>query len=91
LLFSGRRRYYVAIMGEMLFAVVAGLSFVILGRWMYTNPTKVYPTWVSSKPDSRLLQQCVRAFGTAIIFGGAYAVAAGIVHWLHPVELSAPA
>jgi hypothetical protein len=65
-------------MSETLFAVVAGVLFVILGRWMCKSPTKVYPSWVSSKPDSQFFPRFFRAFATAIIFAGAYSAVAGI-------------
>jgi len=65
-------------MAVVLFALFAGVAFILLGRWMYGNPTRVYPNWLPSDPKSHFHARFVRGFATVVIFVGSYAVMAGI-------------
>lgn len=70
-------------MTDVLFALFAGIAFISLGRWMYSNPVRVYPNWLPSDPKSQFHARFVRGFATVVIFAGSYAVIAGIAaHFL---------
>ena len=59
-------------MGGTAFLVIAGSLFVLLGRWMYRHPTKVYPHWVGSAAKGQFFRKFFRGFGLVIIFAGSY-------------------
>lgn len=63
--------------GDIIFAVCAGVAFILLGRWMYANPSKVYSSAVSTNPNSNTLPRFIRTFATLVIFIGGYAVIGG--------------
>jgi hypothetical protein len=68
----------------VLFQLLAGSAFVLLGRWIYKNPKKVYPNWLYSNPDSLFLTGFARVFATMVIFVGSCAVIIALVSHLLP-------
>lgn len=59
-------------------AALAGVCFVVLGRWIYRNPRSLYVREVHASPDAPLPRLGAKVFGTLAIFIGSYAVVAGI-------------
>jgi len=59
-----------------LLAIAAGCAFIILGRWTYHNPRKVFPNAFYSNPGSPLLVTPVRIFSVLLIFVGSYGILA---------------
>jgi len=55
--------------------LVGGTVFILLGRWIYANPKKVYTSSLYANPDSPFLKFGVRLFATLLIFIGSYAAA----------------
>lgn len=59
------------------FGLAGGAGFILLGRWIYTNPKKAfYIRSIYADPDSRFLKVGAKIFGTFFISFGA--CAAGI-------------
>jgi uncharacterized membrane protein len=54
--------------------LVAGCSFVLLGRWAYRNPQKVYPAVFYTNPDSRMLVGLTRLFASMLMIVGCFSV-----------------
>lgn len=74
-------------MSELLFPLIAGTVFVLLGRWMYKNPKRVYPNWLYSNPDHPYLIGGVRVFATMAMFVGSFALISTVVSHLLPESL----
>lgn len=67
-----------------LFALTAGIGFILLGRWIYRHPAALYVKSIHASPDVPSLRIGAKAFGTLAIFVGAYAVAARAAgFWTH--------
>lgn len=69
-------------MSKTIVAVVAGIGFILLGRWIYGSPKTLYVRAVDSSPDAPSLRFGAKLFGTLAIFIGSYAVVAGIADLL---------
>jgi hypothetical protein len=63
-----------------LLPMVFGVCFVLLGRWLYKNPSKLFPGWGLLNPEHPGVKKLSRAYATFLIFFGALAsVAAAFV------------
>jgi hypothetical protein len=51
-------------------ALIEGTVLVLLGRWVYRNPRKVYPSSMYRNPDSPIAQIPIKTFGVMAIFVG---------------------
>jgi Cytochrome oxidase complex assembly protein 1 len=72
---------------EIVFPLLAGSAFILLGRWMYGNPKKIYPNWLYNNPDHPFLFGLVRAFATLMMFIGSGAVVSAITSRVLPGAL----
>jgi hypothetical protein len=75
-------------MSEILSGLISGTVFVLLGRWAYKNPKKVYPNWLYSNPDHPYLIGGVRAFATFAMFVGCFAIISSVISRLGPEALT---
>ena len=55
--------------------ILAGVCFVLLGRWLFRNPRKLFPGWGFLNPEHRSVQKLARAYATFVIFFGLFASA----------------
>jgi Cytochrome oxidase complex assembly protein 1 len=64
----------------ILLPIILGLCFVLLGRWLYKNPGKLFPGWGLLNPEHPRVQKLSRVYATLLIFVGTFAsVAAAFV------------
>lgn len=64
----------------ILLPMILGLSFVLLGRWLYKNPSKLFPGWGLLNPEHPGVKKISRVYATLLIFVGTFAsVAAALV------------
>src|SRR5215469_7737641 len=56
-----------------LLPLVFGLCFVFLGRWLYTNPGKLFPGWGLLNPEHPEVKKLSQLYATFLIFVGAFA------------------
>jgi hypothetical protein len=61
-----------------------GAGFVLLGRWLYSNPTKVFSAWGILNRKNPGVQKLGRAKATFLIFFGTFACAVTIIPLLFP-------
>ncbi|MGC2247969.1 MAG: cytochrome c oxidase assembly factor Coa1 family protein [Terriglobales bacterium] len=65
-----------------LLPIIFGICFVLLGRWLYKNPGKLFPGWGLLNPENPRVQKLSRIYATFLIFVGAFAslaVALGLI------------
>jgi hypothetical protein len=68
-----------------LFIVLAfGALFVLLGRWLYRHPNRLYPGWGILNPENPGVKKVARAYATFFIFFGMLACSATIASRLLP-------
>jgi hypothetical protein len=67
--------------------VVVGLAFVLLGRWLYRNPTKLMPSWGFFNPENPSVKKIARAYSVFLIFFGAFALTGIVIVRLLPWAL----
>jgi hypothetical protein len=62
-------------MASIVFRLVAGSAFILLGRWAYRNLSRVYASWfyVNLEPPT-LVRIVARVWSVLLIFVGSYAV-----------------
>lgn len=64
----------------ILLPIVIGVCFVLLGRWLYKNPSKLFPGWGLLNPEHPTVKKLSRVYATLLIFVGTFAsVAAAFV------------
>lgn len=64
----------------ILLPIIFGVCFVLLGRWLYKNPSKLFPGWGLLNPDHPGVKKLSRVYATLLIFVGTFAsVAAAFV------------
>jgi hypothetical protein len=61
----------------ILLPIIFGLCFVLLGRWLYKNPGKLFPGWGLLNPEHPQVQKLSRVYATFLIFVGAFASVVG--------------
>ncbi len=67
-----------------------GAVFIILGRWLYRNPTRLYPGWGLFNPDNPGVKKVARAYATFCIFFGTLAISAVLLRGPYVVLLALP-
>jgi hypothetical protein len=75
-------------MSGLLFGLIGGSVFVLLGRWMYRNPKKVHPNWMYSNPDHPLLIGSARVFATMAMFFGSFVCILALLTCMAPGALT---
>ncbi len=73
---------------ESLFRILGGGAFVLLGRWTYRHPKRVFPQWVFSKPDTPTLMQFVRGWSILVIFLGWTSILAAVLGFVVPAGVA---
>ena len=64
----------------ILLPMIFGVSFVLLGRWLYKNPNKLLPGWGLLNPEHPGVKKISRVYATLLIFVGTFAsVAAALI------------
>lgn len=71
-------------MGPTLIIVVVGAAFVLLGRWLYRNPTRLMPSWGFFNPENPGVKKVARAYSVFLIFFGTFALTGVITARLLP-------
>jgi hypothetical protein len=71
-------------MGPTLVIVAVGVAFVLLGRWLYRNPTKLMPSWGFFNPENPSVQKVAQAYSVFLIFFGTLALSSVIIARLLP-------
>lgn len=61
-------------MATVVFRLVAGPAFILLGRWLYRNPARFYPAALYTNPRHPLLALPVRFLAALMMVGGSFAV-----------------
>jgi len=61
-------------MASILFRLAVGCIFILLGRWAYRNPKKLYHSSFYADPDNPLLVRLTRAIALLAIVVGAFSV-----------------
>ena len=61
-------------METTLFPMIFGCAFILLGRWAYRNPRKIYGSSIYRNPDSPFLKRFVRVSAILFIFVGSFAM-----------------
>jgi hypothetical protein len=61
-----------------------GAGFVLLGRWLYSNPTKVFQAWGILNRENPDVQKLGRAKATFLIFFGMFTCVVTIIPLLFP-------
>jgi len=56
-----------------LLPIIFGLCFVFLGRWLYLNPSKLFPGWGLLNPEHPRVKKISRVYATLLIFVGTFA------------------
>jgi Cytochrome oxidase complex assembly protein 1 len=62
--------------------VLAGVCFVLLGRWLYRNPRKLFLGWSFLNPEHPDVQKLARAYATFVIFFGLFTSAAVVLAFM---------
>jgi hypothetical protein len=62
--------------------VVNGFVFILLGRWIYKNPTKLHPSWAYSNPNHPILTGFARVFAMILVLIGTALIASTIAELL---------
>jgi hypothetical protein len=57
----------------ILLPIIFGICFVLLGRWLYKNPGKLFPGWGLLNPENPRVQKLSKVYATFLIFVGAFA------------------
>lgn len=70
--------YHGADMRSEIFTIAFGAGFVLLGRWLYRNPYRVFPGWGLLNPRNPKVQHIARAYAVLFIFIGVLASGAVI-------------
>ena len=71
-------------MGSIAFTVAVGAVFVLLGRWMYRNPSRLMPSWGILNREHPGVQKVARGYATFFIFFGMFASSAVVLGFLLP-------
>ena len=69
--------------------VLFGVGFILLGRWLYRNPRRLFPGWGLLNPEHPRVQKIARVYATFFIFVGllaSTAVAFAHILWRVPGE-----
>lgn len=61
-----------------------GAAFVLLGRWLYRNPTKLIPRWGLFNREHPKVQTVARAYAIFIVFFGSLTVISTVILQLLP-------
>jgi hypothetical protein len=61
---------------SILLPILFGVGFVLLGRWLYRNPRKLFPSWGFLNPEHPGVQKIARGYATFFIFFGLLAAIA---------------
>lgn len=67
-----------------------GATFILLGRWLYRNPTRLYPGWEILNPENPGVKKVARAYGTFVIFFGTLMISAVLLQGPFVVVLALP-
>jgi len=57
----------------VLLTTLIGVCFLLLGRWWYRNPRKIFPSWGLLNPEHPGVQKLGRVYGVFFIFFGIFA------------------
>ena len=57
----------------VLLTVLVGVLLLLLGRWLYRNPRKMFPTWGLLNPEHPIVQKLGRVYEVFFIFSGIFA------------------
>jgi len=57
----------------VLLTVLFGILFLLLGRWLYRNPRRMFPAWGLFNPEHPGVQKLGRVYGVFFIFFGIFA------------------
>ncbi|MGD0600937.1 MAG: cytochrome c oxidase assembly factor Coa1 family protein [Terriglobales bacterium] len=77
-------------MESIMLVLVLGTVFILLGRWLYRNPTRLYPGWGIFNPENPGVKKVARAYGTFVIFFGTLAISAVLLRGPYVVLLAIP-
>ena len=70
----------------VLLTTLIGVCFLLLGRWLYLNPRKMFPAWGLLNREHPGVQKIARVYGVFFIFFGIFAsVAVGLSFLLRSV------
>ncbi len=80
-------------MSTLIFGLLGGGGFVVLGRWIYSNPTTMYVSSLGAGRENSLPELGARIFATLLIFLGSFgataAPAAMLLHRAAAITLTA--
>jgi hypothetical protein len=74
-------------MGATILVVAVGITVVVLGRWLYRNPSRLVPTWGIFNPENPGVKKVAIAYATFVIFFGIFACAGTLAVRLFPGPL----
>jgi hypothetical protein len=74
-------------MEPTLVIVVVGVAFVLLGRWLYKNPTRLMPSWGFFNSDNPGVKKVARAYAVFLIFVAMVGLTSAIIVRLLPWAL----
>lgn len=77
-------------MESIMLVLALGTVFILLGRWLYRNPTRLYPGWGILNPEDPRVKKVARAYGTFVIFFGTLAISAVLLRGPYVVLLAIP-
>lgn len=77
-------------MKASILVVASGAVLVLLGRWLYQNPTRLFPGWGLLNPESPHVKRLARAYATFVIFFGMLMVTAILLRGPFVILLSLP-
>lgn len=63
---------------DIIVPLIAGCAFILLGRWIYRNPKKLYPNWLYNNPDHPFHVGFARVFAIMAMVLGSFAVLGSI-------------
>jgi hypothetical protein len=67
-----------------------GATFIVFGRWLYRNPTRMFPGRGILNPQNPRVKKMARAYATFAIFFGTLVLAAGLLRGPYVVLLALP-
>ncbi len=71
-------------MEPTLIIAVVGVAFVLLGRWLYRNPTRLIPSWGFFNPENPSVKKVAQTYSVFLIFFGTFALTGVIIVRLLP-------
>jgi len=77
-------------MESVILTSVLGVTFVLLGRWLYRNPNRLVPSWGIFNRENPGVKKVARAYATFFIFFGTLAVSVGLLRGPFAVVLGIP-